>query len=107
MTNIRRIIKWLKSLWEKPSIEPIKEEVKEPKDNTPKRKYNKERSKTLSDLLDNLEYTFGAMKIDYKEMSFMGKREIEGLKKFGVSVIPNSFIVVGLILVFVPRFSPV
>ena len=92
MTNIRRIIKWLKSLWEKPSIEPIKEEVKEPKDNTPKRKYNKERSKTLSDLLDNLEYTFGAMKIDYKEMSFMGKREIEGLKKFGVSVIPNSFI---------------
>ena len=100
MTSIGKIIRWLKSLWAKPvDTEPIKEdakeeakeEVKEPKDNTPKRKYNKERSKTLSDLLDNLEYTFDAMKIDYQQMSFMDKKEIEGLKKFGVSVIPNSF----------------
>ena len=99
VTSIGKIIRWLKSLWAKPvGTEPIKEdakeeakeEVKEPKDNTPKRKYNKERSKTLSDLLDNLEYTFDAMKIDYQQMSFMGKKEVEGLKKFGVSVIPNS-----------------
>jgi hypothetical protein len=91
MTSIREIIDWLKSLWAKPvPIELVKEEVKEPKGNTPKRKYNKERSKTLSDLLDNLEYTFGAMKIDYQEMSFIDKKEVEGLKKFGVSVIPNS-----------------
>ena len=91
MTSIGEIIRWLKSLWAKPApIELIKEEVKEPKGNTPKRKYNKERSKTLSDLLDNLEYTFGAMKIDYQEMSFIDKKEVEGLKKFGVSVIPNS-----------------
>ena len=91
--KIKSFFGWLKLFWAKPvSAEPAKEEVKEPADRPPKRKYNKERSKTLSDLLDNLEYTFDAMKIDYKEMSFMDKREIEGLKKFGVSVIPNSFV---------------
>jgi len=90
--KIKSFFGWLKLFWAGPrSAEPTKEDVKDPTENRPKRKYNKERSKTLSDLLDNLEYTFDAMKIDYKDMSFMDKKEIEGLKKFGVSVIPNSF----------------
>jgi hypothetical protein len=88
MNKLRSLFVWLKSFWARPVAEPAKAE--EAKEIRPKRKYNKEKSKTLSDLLDNLEYTFGAMKIDYEEMSLMGKGDIEGLKKFGVSVIPNS-----------------
>ena len=86
--RIKIFFAWVKSFWERPVAEPAKAE--EAKVSRPKRKYNKEKSKTLSDLLDNLEYTFEAMKIDYDEISLMGKSEIEGLKKFGVSVIPNA-----------------
>ena len=86
--KIKIFFAWVKSFWERPVAEPAKAE--EAKVSRPKRKYNKEKSKTLSDLLDNLEYTFEAMKIDYDEISLMGKSEIEGLKKFGVSVIPNA-----------------
>ena len=86
--RIKIFFAWVKSFWERPVAESAKAE--EVKVGRPKRKYNKEKSKTLSDLLDNLEYTFGAMKIDYEEISLMSKSDIEGLKKFGVSVIPNS-----------------
>jgi hypothetical protein len=55
---------WVKNVWFRPLIvQPIQDIT--PKGETPKRKYDKQKSKTLSDLLDELEYTFDAMEIDY------------------------------------------
>jgi len=88
MIRLKRFFAWLQSFWAEPTAEPA--ETEEAKESAPKRKYNKEKSKTLSDLLDNLEYTFDAMKIDYEAFDFISKKDVAGLKKFGVSVIPNS-----------------
>jgi len=88
MNRLKSFFAWLQSFWVKPTTKPTKSE--EERENAPKRKYNKERSKTLSDLLDNLDYTFDSMKIDYEAFDFISKKDVAGLKKFGVSVIPNS-----------------
>jgi len=95
MTKLKYFLVWFKSFWFRPlpaqpvSVMQPTQDIT-PKADAPRRKHKKEKSETLSSLLDNLEYTFEAMKIDYEEMSLMGRGDIEGLKKFGVSVIPNS-----------------
>jgi hypothetical protein len=79
---------WVKNVWFRPLIvQPIQDIT--PKGETPKRKYDKQKSKTLSDLLDELEYTFDAMEIDYDRLSYLSKSDVKGLKKYGVSVIPE------------------
>ena len=93
---MKTIVEWFKSLWArltKPKAVEVKAEVEsslvKPVASAPKRAYNKNKSKTLSELLDNLDYSFDAMRIDYEDMSFLPKREVDGLKKFGVSVMPS------------------
>ena len=90
--KLLNLFEWVKSFWKKPPIvQPIEEpQAKEkPKSSSPKRKHNKEKIKTLSELLDNLEYSFEAMKIDYDAFSLLNKAEVNGLKKYGVSIIPE------------------
>lgn len=88
---MNKLIAWFKSFWAKLFTKKQPKQTHTTKQNTPKRTYNKQKSKTLSDLLDNLEYTFDAMKIDYEVMfSHLKQKDIEGLKKFGVSVIPTD-----------------
>ena len=96
MSKLKYFFGWLKSFWFKPfpvqampNIQPIQDTT--PKVDVPKRKYDKSKSKTLSELLDELDYTFDAMKIDYGRLSYLSKPDVKGLKKYGVSVIPELF----------------
>jgi len=96
MSKLKYFFGWLKSFWFKPfpvqampNIQPIQDTT--PKVDVPKRKYDKSKSKTLSELLDELDYTFDAMKIDYDRLSYLSKPDVKGLKKYGVSVIPELF----------------
>lgn len=88
--KIKIFFVWVKNIWFRPlAVQPIQDIT--PKGETPKRKYDKTKSKTLSDLLDELEYTFDAMEIDYDRLSHLSKSDVKGLKKYGVSVIPDLF----------------
>jgi len=96
MSKLKYFFGWLKSFWFRPfpvqpmsDIQPIQDTA--PKADVPKRKYDKSKSKTLSELLDELDYTFDAMKIDYDRLSYLSKADVKGLKKYGVSVIPELF----------------
>jgi hypothetical protein len=96
MSKLKYFFGWLKSFWFRPfpvqpmsDIQPIQDTA--PKADVPKRKYDKSKSKTLSELLDELDYTFDAMKIDYDSLSYLSKQDVKGLKKYGVSVIPEIF----------------
>jgi hypothetical protein len=91
---MKTIVEWFKLLWarltKQKAVEAEEEQsLAKPVASAPKRTYNKNKSKTLSELLDNLDYSFDAMRIDYEDMSFLPKREVDGLKKFGVSVMPS------------------
>ena len=91
---MKTIVEWFKSLWarltKQKAVEAEEEQsLAKPVASAPKRTYNKNKSKTLSELLDNLDYSFDAMRIDYEDLSFLPKQEVDGLKKFGVSVMPN------------------
>jgi len=91
-----KIIQWVKNLWAKWLAKPTAPAVSnEPlvRGAQPKRTYNKQKSKNLVELLDSLEYSFDAMKIDYDKISSsvgLSKKDADSLKKFGVSVIPSS-----------------
>ena len=86
--KIKIFFSWVKNVLFRPlAVQPIQDIT--PKGETPKRKYDKSKSKTLSDLLDELEYTFDAMEIDYDRLSYLSKSDVKGLKKYGVSVIPE------------------
>jgi hypothetical protein len=91
-----KIIQWVKNLWAKWFAKPTAPAVSnEPlvRGAQPKRTYNKQKSKNLVELLDSLEYSFDAMKIDYDKISSsvgLSKKDADSLKKFGVSVIPSS-----------------
>ena len=88
LEKIKIFFAWVKNVWFRPlMVQPIQDIT--PKGETPKRKYDKTKAKTLSDLLDELEYTFGAMEIDYDRLSYLSKSDVKGLKKYGVSVIPE------------------
>ncbi len=88
--KIKMFFAWVKNVWFRPlTVQPIQDIT--PKGETFKRKYDKTKSKTLSDLLDELEYTFDAMEIDYDRLSYLSKPDVKGLKKYGVSVIPELF----------------
>ena len=90
MNKLKSFLAWVKRIWFRPlAVQPIQDIT--PKGETPKRKYDKQKSKTLSDLLDELEYTFDAMEIDYDRLSYLSKADVKGLKKYGVSVIPELF----------------
>ena len=86
--KIKIFFSWVKNVLFRPFVvQPIQDIT--PKGEVLKRRYDKSKSKTLSDLLDELEYTFDAMEIDYDKMSYLLKSEVKGLKKYGVSVIPE------------------
>lgn len=88
--KIKMFFTWVENILFRPLVvQPIQDII--PKGETPKRKYDKTKSKTLSDLLDELEYTFDAMEIDYDRLSYLRKSDVKGLKKYGVSVIPKIF----------------
>jgi len=54
------------------------------------RKYNREKTKTFSDLLDNLEFTFNSVKLPTMKESWLDRDSVVGLKKLGVHV-PNPW----------------
>jgi hypothetical protein len=95
MKAIKKLLElfaWVKLFWVKPPLVQTKKIIKikeKPNQDAPKRKYNKEKIKTLSELLDDLDYSFEAMKIDYDAFSLLNKLEVNGLKKYGVSIIPE------------------
>jgi hypothetical protein len=70
-----------------PVISPEVVQKKEPRK---PRKYNREKTKTFSDLLDNLEYTFDSAKLPTMRESWLERDSIIGLKKLGVHV-PNPW----------------
>lgn len=55
------------------------------------RKYNKEKTKTFSELLDNLEYTFDSVKLPTMKESWLERDSVIGLKKLGIHV-PNPWV---------------
>jgi len=54
------------------------------------RTYNREKTKTFSELLDNLEYTFNSVKLPTMKESWLERDSVVGLKKLGVHV-PNPW----------------
>ena len=90
---LQRLFKRFKntSLVEAPKNSAEIPKIKE--DTTPRkpRQYNKEKAKTFSDLLDNLEYTFNSVKLPTMTESWLERDSIVGLKKLGVHV-PNPWI---------------
>jgi len=54
------------------------------------RKYNKDKTKTFSDLLDNLDYTFNCVKLPTMKESWLERDSVIGLKKIGIHV-PNPW----------------
>lgn len=54
------------------------------------RKYNKDKTKTFADLLDNLEYTFNCVKLPTMKDSWLERDSVVGLKKLGIHV-PNPW----------------
>lgn len=81
---LQQLIDFLFSFFKKKVEEPVN---KQPK---PKRKYNKQKSKDFSELLDNLEITFNSVKLPTLSGSWLNKDSIIGLKKIGVHV-PNPW----------------
>lgn len=71
-------------------IATISAEVVEKKERAP-RKYNKDKTKTFADLLDNLEYTFDSVKLPTMRESWLEKDTVVGLKKLGIHV-PNPWV---------------
>jgi hypothetical protein len=65
-------------------------EVKQEEPPRKQRKYNKDKTKTFSNLLDNLEYTFNSVKLPTMKESWLEKDSIIGLKKIGIHV-PNPW----------------
>ena len=80
MRLIKRFWLWISSFFKPQSSEhrPVK-----------KRKPRVKRENTLSDLLDNLDYAFEEIKVDYHNFSAISKSEVDGLKRYGVSIIPG------------------
>jgi hypothetical protein len=56
------------------------------------RKYNREKAKTFSELLDNIERTFNSVKLPTMKESWLERDSVVGLKKLGVHV-PNPWTV--------------
>lgn len=54
-----------------------------------KRRARVVRDETLKSLLGNLDYAFNEIKVDYHKFSHISKSQVQGLKRYGVSVIPG------------------
>jgi hypothetical protein len=81
----QKLIAFFRSFFKKEQpVEPAVEQKKQ------KRKYNKQRSKDFSELLDNLEITFNSLKMPNLKESWLHRDSIIGLKKLGVHV-PNPW----------------
>ena len=103
MTIVQSIVgsvqKFLQGLFERfkttsPAVVPeipaeVPEVKKAAKPHKP-RQYNKEKAKTFSDLLDNLEHTFTSVKLPTMRESWLEQDSVIGLKKLGVHV-PNPW----------------
>ena len=72
-------------------ITTISTEVVEKKEPRAPRKYNKDKTKTFADLLDNLEHTFESVKLPTMKESWLERDSVVGLKKLGVHV-PNPWV---------------
>jgi hypothetical protein len=59
------------------------------------RKYSREKTKTFSELLDNLEHTFNSVKLPTMTESWLERDSIVGLKKLGVHV-PSPWVMLNL-----------
>lgn len=59
------------------------------------RRYDKDKTKTFSELLDNLEYTFDSVKLPAMTESWLDRDSIVGLKKLGVHV-PSPWVMLNL-----------
>lgn len=84
MTLLKRIWAWVLSFFKRPS-----EENTEQKPKIKRKRKNVSRHGTLKDLLEDIEYAFNEIKVDYHRCSHLNKHDIEGLKRYGVSVIPG------------------
>ena len=89
MTNtVKKVWVWILSFLKlKPQFHSISNNVI-PISSRQQRKKIK-RDSTLKDLLDNLDYAFNEIKVDYHRWSHISKKQIKGLKRYGVSVIPG------------------
>jgi hypothetical protein len=85
--SVRNFLSKLFSRFRAPAVIP-----QVPKTETPRkqRTYNREKTKTFSELLDNLEYTFNSVKLPTMKESWLERDSIVGLKKLGVHV-PNPW----------------
>jgi hypothetical protein len=85
--SVRKFLSKLFNRFRPPAVIP-----QVPKTELPRkqRTYNKEKTKTFSDLLDNLEYTFDSVKLPTMKESWLERDSVVGLKKLGVHV-PNPW----------------
>jgi hypothetical protein len=70
---------------------PVSLKVVEKKEPRKPRNIDKYKSKTFSELLDNLEYTFDSVKLPAMNCSWIERDSIVGLKKLGVHI-PNPWV---------------
>jgi len=87
--SVRQFINKLFNRFRLPPSPPLPEACKE-KAPSNLRKYNKNKTETFSDLLDNLEHTFNLVKLPTMKESWLEKDSIVGLKKIGIHV-PNPW----------------
>lgn len=87
---LRKMFKRLQS--SSPTVTPEAVQEKKPRK---VRKYDKEKAKTFSDLLDNLEYTFDSVKLPTMKESWLERDSVVGLKKLGAHV-PNPWVMLNL-----------
>ena len=85
--SVRKFLSKLFNRFRPPAVIP-----QVPKTETPRkqRTYNREKTKTFSELLDNLEYTFNSVKLPTMKESWLERDSIVGLKKLGIHV-PNPW----------------
>lgn len=84
MNLLKQLWSWVMSFFKNP---PSIEKKEQPKIKRTRKIV--QRHATLKDLLEDIEFAFNEIKIDYHRMSAVKKRDIEGLKRYGISVIPG------------------
>lgn len=84
MKLLKQLWSWVMSFFKSPLSLEKKEQPK-----VKRARKVVQRHATLKELLDDIDFAFNEIKIDYHRMSPARKSDIEGLKRYGISVIPG------------------
>lgn len=85
--SVRKFLFKLFNRFRAPAVIPQVPKIELPRK---QRTYNRDKTKTFSELLDNLEYTFNSVKLPTMKESWLERDSVVGLKKLGIHV-PNPW----------------